>query len=315
MARRSRRSPGRTGLPIPGSVPPGPDELVPGVFTSDLTVKGFAAVRSVGFAPVGQVMGVAVINIGQTYSRCGYYLTPVGSRLDQPRWQREQAELRQQRRERLLQERYARKMPIMAVPDLQRLITAARQQAISRMRQECAALGADGVVGVRLSATPFEHIATQFCAIGTAVRATGTKRLTTPFTSDLSGPEFAVLLGGGWVPVAFVQGVGAVTTHREVEQLDQDLSWYNQELVGPTKLVQAARRTARDAVAAHAQRLGGHTVVLRNAELEVYERHCTTGEGEDRFATAYLWGTAIIPYAGTGTARTQPPLPIIRLDR
>ena len=45
----------------------------PGSFTSDLTVEEFAAIRSVGFSPVGQVMGSAVYNVGWAYSGCGYY--------------------------------------------------------------------------------------------------------------------------------------------------------------------------------------------------------------------------------------------------
>jgi hypothetical protein len=120
------------------------------------------------------------------------------------------------------------------------------------------------------------------------------------------------LLRAGWVPVAFVQGVGAVTGHRDLNQVDADLSWYNQELVGPTKLVRAACRHARDALAAHAQQVGGHTVILRDSALQASERHCTTGAGKDRFVNAFFWGTAIIPYTGKRTRQPEPPLPIMR---
>ena len=43
-----------------------------GTWTSSLSVSEFAAIRSVGFSPVGQVMGSAVYNVGWTYSSCGY---------------------------------------------------------------------------------------------------------------------------------------------------------------------------------------------------------------------------------------------------
>ena len=35
-----------------------------GAFTSALSVEEFAAIRSVGFSPVGQVLGSAVYNVG-----------------------------------------------------------------------------------------------------------------------------------------------------------------------------------------------------------------------------------------------------------
>src|SRR5689334_23637574 len=41
-------------------------------FTSGLSVDEFAALRTVGFTPVGQVMGSAVYNIGWSYTGCGY---------------------------------------------------------------------------------------------------------------------------------------------------------------------------------------------------------------------------------------------------
>jgi hypothetical protein len=147
--------------------------------------------------------------------------------------------------------------------------------------------------------------------IGTAVRATGTTRPPFPFTCDLAGREFATLLRAGWVPVAYVQGVGAVTTHRDINQFDQDQSLDSQELVGPTKLVREARHAARTSLERHAAKAGAHTVVLQQATVEAWEADCTTGEGEDRFVNAFLGGTAIVPYAD----RPRRPLPILSLNR
>jgi uncharacterized protein YbjQ (UPF0145 family) len=258
----------------------------PGAFTSDLTVEEFAAIRSVGFSPVGQVLGSAVYNVGWAYSGCGYYgYYGYGA------------------------------APVVPVPATQQLLNQARHRAVNRMRQECAALGGDGVVGVRLTVRPFHGIGLEFFAIGTAVRADGDRRPKKPFTSDLSGQDFAKLLRAGWVPVALVQGVGAMVRHKDRFQLAWGNSWYNQELIGSTALVHAARDAARDSLTADARHVGGHTVVLRDTVLQVFESRCASGtEGEDQHANAYLWGTAIVPF--TRAARPDgPPLQMLRLDR
>ena len=48
--------------------------------------------------------------------------------------------------------------PVVPVPTTQQLLNQARHRAVKRMRQECAALGGDGVVGVRLSVMRFHEI-------------------------------------------------------------------------------------------------------------------------------------------------------------
>ncbi len=266
----------------------------PGAFTSDLTVEEFAAIRSVGFSPVGQVMGSAVYNVGWNYTGCGYYsgYGPMyGSRMGM--WGR---------------------APIVPVTATQQLLSKARHHAVSRMRQECGQLGGDGVVGVRLAVLPFHDMGLEFLAIGTAVRADGTTRPKRPFTSDLSGQDFAKLLRAGWVPVGLVQGVGAMLRHRDAYQFAQASSWYNQELAGPTRLVQAAREAARDDLTTDARRAGGDTVVLRDTVLQVYERRCSVGEGEDQFVNTFLWGTAIVPYKHAAAPETEAPLQMLRLN-
>ena len=238
----------------------------PGAFTSDLTIEEFAAIRSVGFSPVGQVMGSAVYNVGWAYSGCGYYGY------------------------------YGYGMaPVVPVPATQQLLNQARHRAVNRMRQECQALDGDGVVGVRLAVQRFHDIGLEFFAIGTAVRADGRKRPKKPFTSDLSGQDFA-------------------KRHKGRLQLAWGSSWFNQELVGSTKLVQAARAAARDSLTADARKAGGHTVVLRDTVLQVFESRCASGsEGEDQHTNAYLWGTAIVPYRRAAVSET--PLQMLRLDR
>ncbi len=265
----------------------------PGSFTSDLTVEEFAAIRSVGFSAVGQVMGSAVYNVGWSYTGCGYwggrYSTYGG-------WGT---------------------APVVPVPATQQLLSQARHRAVARMREECAGLGGDGVVGVRLRVSSYYGNGLEFFAIGTAVRADGPVRPRTPFTSDLSGQDFAKLLRAGWVPVALVQGVGAMARHDDWRQRTQQSSWYNQELVGSTELVHAARDAARDSIARDARQYGGHSVILRDMALSIHEVRCMSGqEGEDHLADAFLWGTAVVPLDPSGKRMPRPeaPLQMLRLN-
>jgi uncharacterized protein YbjQ (UPF0145 family) len=277
------------------------DRGEPGSFTSDLTVEEFAAIRSVGFSPVGQVLGSAVFQVGWSYSGCGYtytrgfgsgfgsgspggYVGGYGPRL----------------------------ASVVAVPATQQLLRDARHRAVERMVQECDGLGGDGVVGVRLTVRSFYGNGLEFVAIGTAVRADGDKRPRRPFTSDLTGQDFAKLIRAGWVPVALVQGVGAVIRHDDYTTMRQRTSWYNQQLDGPTQLLHTARHGARKSLATDAARWGGHTVLLRDMEVQMFRRRCTSvNEGEDDHANVFLWGTAVVPF----TTRTSPeaPLPMLRL--
>ena len=287
------------------------DRGEPGSFTSDLTVEEFAAIRSVGFSPVGQVLGSAVYNVGWSYTGCGYYYGGAGfggPALGGPRlggpgfggpglggiaggWM---------------------SAPVVPVPATQQLLNQARHRAVERMRQECAGLGGDGVVGVRLSVQSFYGNGLEFMAIGTAVRADGRARPPRPFTSDLTGQDFAKLIRAGWVPVALVQGVGAMIRHDDWTVMSQRGSWYNQELNGLTELVHAARDAARASLATDAKHRGGHTVLLRDLTLHVSGQHCAGGgEGEDHIANSFLWGTAVVPFETH--ASIEAPLPMLRL--
>jgi len=260
----------------------------PDAFTSDLTVEEFAAIRSVGFRPVGQVLGTAVYQIAAVNQGCG------------------------------ISQLYPADAPVAVLQFAQALLNEARHLAVRRMRFECAALDGDGVVGVRLGVQPFHEIGLEFLAIGTAVRAAGPVRPPRPFTSDLSGQDFATLIRAGWVPVALLQGVGVTVRHNDWSQRMQSLSWENQELAGATALVQAARSVARTGLARDAAGVGAHTVVLRDLMSQVYERKCLSGyEAHDRIAEVVMWGTGIVPFDRKDSQRrptAEPPLPMLRLN-
>lgn len=256
-------------------------------FTSDLTVDEHHAVRSVGFSPVGQVLGSCVYQIGYTGTwYCGYngYLGAAATEAQ----------------------------------GIAQSLYDARRLAMNRMVQECTGLGGDGVVAVRLDITPFPAGGLEFQAIGTAVRADGNVRPKRAFTSDLSGQEFAKLITAGWVPVALVLGIAALIRHDDYRTRMQRASWVNQEMQGFTDLVGKSRRVARDRLRTDTGRHGGAGVVMQEMTMYVSEHPCRSGPGDDNhdhLVETTVIGTAITPFRSAAHSAPPAPLPIMRLDR
>jgi hypothetical protein len=56
-------------------------------------------------------------------------------------------------------------------------------------------------------------------------------------------------------------------------------------------------------------------VLLRETELRITEQRCASyAEGEDHSATAFLWGTAVVPFR-THPRMDAPPLMMMRLEK
>ena len=189
-------------------------ELKPGspgaIFTSDLSVNEFLLVREAGFRPLGLVLGSSIYHVGLQFGRWG----------------------KNQELDVLSQAMYH-----------------ARELAMGRMEAEADALGADGIVGVRLDVELKEFGAdiAEFIAVGTAVKAeegAGGGGVTTwrnnknqPFTSDLTGQDFWTLIRAGYAPLGMVMGtcvyhiahqrlggvLGNIGKNVEIEQFTQAL--------------------------------------------------------------------------------------------
>lgn len=192
----------------------------------------------------------------------------------------------------------------------------ARERAIERMRQECAGLGGDGVVAVRLSRAAFPAGGVEFRAIGTAVRADGDVHTSRPFTCDLTGQDFAKLIVAGWLPCALALGVCVAVRHDDMRTTMQARSWTNTEMTGLTELVHAARAGAREWLRQDVARYGGTHVVQREIELHIGEQPCRYGasEGRDHIAEALVIGTALAQLAVRRDAPSAPrAVPMLRL--
>lgn len=151
-----------------------------GLFTSDLSVNEFLLVREAGFRPLGLVLGSSVYHVGVQFGR----------------WSKNQE-----------------------LTTLSEAMYHARELAMTRMEAEADALGADGIVGVRLEIEfkEFGESIAEFIAVGTAVKAdpdhplappghSWRNNLGQPFTSDLSGQDFWTLLQAGYAPLGMTMG-------------------------------------------------------------------------------------------------------------
>jgi uncharacterized protein YbjQ (UPF0145 family) len=299
-------------------------------FTSNLTVAEHHAIRSVGFTPVGQVLGSCVYAIGWTGAwNCGYGWGGSGGGM--PGWSGRwtggsggfagggspgggiaggsygagygwgQGMAR-----------------TVEATGLRDSLYAARAAALQRMQGEATRVGGDGVVAVRLTVAPFEGAGMEFRALGTAVRADGDVRPRQPFTSDLSGQEFGQLIAAGWVPAGMLLGIAVMVRHDDWRTQSQlsTFNWTNQEVDGYTDLTATARSAARRRLAADTARYGdGATAVVRDMSLRISRRACGAGnDAHDHLAEAMVVGTAIVPFRHRGGNAPPSPLPVLRLS-
>jgi uncharacterized protein YbjQ (UPF0145 family) len=272
-----------------------------GTWGSALTADEFAAVRSVGFEPVGQVLGAAVYNVGYTggygcpgaWSGYSYAWAPaVGTQVSSSGG-------------------YGSFGPLV------RTMYEARRTAINRMVAECTELGGHGVVGVRLTIGQFPSGGLEFKAIGTAIRAPLAPPLRKPFTSNLSGQDFAKLVHSGWMPAGLAIGISIAARHDDWRTVGQT-RWGagNAEVGGWTELVNDARHDGRQQLAADVKRIGGEGVVVAEMDLRIRERECPAQEGRsDHIVEAVNIGTAIVRFKSDHSERTgRSPLAIMSLD-
>ena len=273
-----------------------------GTWGSALSADEFTAIRGVGFEPVGQVLGAAVYNIGYTGGYgcagawTGYY---AGANSFGPA--------------RSVVQTSSRGGQSSFAPLVQAMYDA-RHAAINRMIAECTALGGHGIVGVKLTIGPFPAGGLEFKALGTAIRAPGAPLGKRPFTSDVSGQEFAKLIMTGWVPAGLVLGISIGARHDDWLTVGQT-RWGagNAEVVGYTELVNDTRHDARQQLEKDVRRLGGEGVVVQRMDMRVHERECPIQEhGKDHIVEATIVGTALVRFAAV--AKPPPPLAILSLD-
>jgi uncharacterized protein YbjQ (UPF0145 family) len=270
-----------------------------GTWGSALTADEFAAIRSVGFEPVGQVFGAAVYGAGASAYGCpGARGSPGDGSPPRPVTQ------------------VSGGGDAGSFGPLMQAMDQARHTAVDRMITECAQLGGHGVVGVHVSRGTFLG-GTQFVVIGTAVRAPGAAHgRAEPFTSDLSGQDFAKLITAGWVPVGLALGISIGSRHDDRDTTRQ-ARWIsgNAEVAGWTDLVTQSRHDARRQLESDVSRLGAEGVVIAAMPMRVRQRDCPAAVGRrDHIVETSLIGTAVARFSPGGQRADRPPLAIMSLD-
>src|ERR1700760_1036231 len=223
-----------------------------GFFTSDLSVNEFLLVKQAGFEPLGLVLGSSIYHIG----------------FQQASWKQSQE-----------------------MGGLTQAMYHARELAMTRMEEEADALGADGIVGVRLDIGRYEWGAdlAEFIAIGTAVkhregelhRAPNGR----PFTSDMSGQDFATLLRAGYRPAGLVMGNCVYHVAHQGLRASFKQIGRNQEMPNFTQALYEARELAMERMQSEADELQSEGLV----GARIIER-------------SHGWGSHVIEFFALGTS-------------
>jgi uncharacterized protein YbjQ (UPF0145 family) len=272
-----------------------------GTWGSALSTNEFAAIRGAGFEPAGQVLGAAVYNVGYTggftcpgaWAGFSGYGAPVSSVTT-----------------------VSGDRSLGSYGPMVATLYEARRKAIARMSEECAALGGHGVVGVLLTIGRFPTGGLEFKAIGTAVRVPGVPLSRPPFTSGLSGQDFAKLVMDGWVPAGLALGISVGARHDDWLTINQT-RWGsgNAEVAGYTDLVNSTRHDAREQLERDVGRIGAEGVVVKTMEVRVRERECPVQEHRrDHIVEATIIGTAITRFSDAPRSAERPSLAILSLD-
>jgi uncharacterized protein YbjQ (UPF0145 family) len=271
-----------------------------GTWGSALTADEFAAIRSAGFEPVGQVFGAAVYSAGSAAYACT--AAPGSSGGGTARGPASEV---------------SGLGGAGSFGPLVQAMDQARHTAVGRMITECAELGGHGVVGVRVTRGTFPLGGTQFIVIGTAVRAPGAAHgHSAPFTCDLSGQDFAKLIMTGWVPAGLVLGISIGSRHDDRNTARQ-ARWSsgNAEIAGWADLVGQSRHDARRQLESDVRQLGAEGAVIASMRLRVRQRDCPATAGRhDHIAEASVIGTAVARFSRAGTRHDGPALAIMSLD-
>jgi uncharacterized protein YbjQ (UPF0145 family) len=227
-------------------------DVARGFFTSDLSVNEFLLVKQSGFEPLGLVLGSSIYHIG----------------FQQAMWNQNQE---------------------MGV--LTQAMYHARELAMTRMEEEADQLGADGVVGVRLDIGRYDWGAdlAEFIAVGTAVKhAEGELHRAPngrPFTSDMSGQDFATLLRAGYRPTGLVMGNCVYHVARQGMLASLKQVGRNVEMPNFTQALYEARELAMERLQNEADELQSEGIV----GARIVER-------------SHGWGSHVIEFFAIGTA-------------
>ncbi len=243
----------------------------PHLFTSDLSVNEFVMTRQAGATPISQVMGSSIFHVGKIRD----YKGATGE--------------------------------VTVLSDAHR---EARRLALSRIWQEARAVGADVVVGVRLS----ERLVTkgshgkggddgdeilEFTVVGTAMHAPYLRaQQGNPIISDLNGQDLWALASIGYQPIGLVYDYCHYHTWHV---LGDTSSWSSAgEVQAASNAIDMARNLVESRVESQARAHQAEFVVGQDIRVRVKEVPCGYGgcRLNDLDVDVFWIGTAIKRVAG-----------------
>ncbi|MEC3975242.1 YbjQ family protein [Amycolatopsis sp. H20-H5] len=203
-----------------------------GLRTSLLSVPATVGIETAGFTPVGEVMGCIVQSVSPVLGLGG---TMAG----------------------------------VSMEPYEASLRRGYGTALDRLKQEAAAIGADGVVGITFTTTNVTENAREFVALGTAVRAETPQRPGRLFTTELAGQDVAKLLLSGWVPVSVAIGVSALAEYLYNAQLNSGWGG-NFEVESYTRLITRVRSAARGQFAGRIRESGADGAIVSRMGLDTW---------------------------------------------
>lgn len=275
-----------------------------GLRTSLLSVPGAAGAESVGLHPIGEVMGCIVEHIGWTgWGGCGYY----GLR-DPAGFGALRGAIGGIGTFGGMGGGTVSSGSTVGLAGYRPYVNALYRgyyTAMGRLVLEAQAMGADGVIDVRVSVSHLGSDNREFVALGTAVRAASRTRPGTVFTTDLPGQDVAKLLQAGWVPVSLAFGIAVAIRHDDWRTQRQS-SWGagNTEVTGYTELVTHVRADARARFQQAVADVGADGAIVSAMGLSVWE--IEPGENHrDHVAESTVVGTTLARFHRGPTAPTR----------
>lgn len=233
-----------------------------GLKTSLLSVAGAVGIESVGLDAVGEVMGCIVENIGWS-GGLSYGMGGVGGYLGAVSFQ----------------------------PYVDALYHG-YDTALGRMVTEAKSMGADGIVGIRLTRSSLADSAQEFMALGTAVKARSTHRPRRLFTTDLPGQDVAKLMQAGWVPVRIAIGIAVESQFLDWTSRQQmSVMAGNAEVTAYTQLINRVRAKARQTFASHARSARADGAIVASMGLRSW--HQEAGNAPLLCAESSVFGTTV----------------------
>ncbi len=273
------------------------------VFSSDLAARDLTALRAGGYEPVGQVFGTATIRYTRLVYQ-SYQIHPAVYGVSSGAFSQQLGSSRNG----TLQ---VKPTAISGYHDGER---NARSRALRRVVIEAGALGADGVLGLRIVRSRPAVGLYEFTLVGTAVRRGRANEPTAaPFTTTLSASDVASLARAGWRPVQTLFELQRYGGHGGYLGFGggrwNPSNYQAAEVPGATTVLEFARSSVRAAL--NRQLPAGGGMILDRLDARQDHEECAVIQGQSDFVVdVEAIGTAIEPIPSYRVRSARPGLDI-----